>query len=340
MSVNDDCNLNETIFQQNEQSCVSTQQNVQLPVIVLNKNTNDTTIPMNTHLIKINAFLNLDGVSCYANATIQCLINCIEWCRKFIVWKNCIRSDDLPQIVKSYFLDKSNSPRTSQKLRDFAGGTFLMAQQQDVYELIDELASKSNIFKKSIQNRIIIESICQDCGEISISMSEINYLIFDCTQIANQNNTINLLMERYKKPGIIHEGYKCPNPLCQHMDSNIREYEFAQCNDLLLIYCNVFQYDVNIKQMKKIENIKYENIPDSEIVINSTTYKFNSAIFHIGRSITNGHYISIVRTENGFVECNDSLIKSCNWPHNALYKSGSVSEPTNLYMLVYEKMNN
>jgi len=166
-----------------------------------------------------------------------------------------------------------------------------------------------------------------------------NFLVFNYTQSASRNkNDINSLMRTFKQPRMVHEGYACPNPNCREVDSLIPEYEITESNDLLLIYCNAFQYDTSTQSMRKIENIKYENIPTSEIVLNSKTYKFNSAIFHIGNSIMNGHYISILRTENGFVECNDTSIRVCDWPKNSIYVSES-KQPTNLYLMIYERVD-
>ena len=195
------------------------------------------------------------------------------------------------------------------------------------------------MLKQLIKIKYKVDTQCQLYNYVSNSVEDyFSYLSVDTYICANQNNIdINTLIELFKKPHLL-EDFICPS--CNENNCVNNVYDIIESSDLFIIYCNAFKYNRNIQSTRKIVNIKLKNIPNKPIIIGNIKYKFSSAIFHIEQSITNGHYTSIIKTNDGFFECNDTEITPCKWPTNSVYKTRFNNDLINLYLLIYEKIDN
>ena len=99
---------------------------------------------------RINNFSNIDGVSCYANVVIQCLLNAQIICS--IIHSNNVNmnlnynENDLQFLqIMSNFLEFQYFSLSSFPLRQFVGHPFIMQVQQDAHEFIQVLFEKSSL---------------------------------------------------------------------------------------------------------------------------------------------------------------------------------------------------
>lgn len=77
----------------------------------------------------------------------------------------------------------------------------------------------------------------------------------------------------------------------------------------------------------KVFNIT--GVPTTILKFNNQNYKIQSSIFYGGLGVQSGHYKSLIRTENSWINANDTHIFTINkWPRNSKYA----------YLLFYKKV--
>lgn len=167
-----------------------------------NKNTNKN----NAHSGQvINGLSNTDCVSCYANSTIQCLLNSPKLI-KFLK-ENCTVHTELTfsHLMLSYIDQQSHAPLTANPLRQYVGQKlhkfqkFMLPQQQDPAEFIDAISEthenclEQRCFKTFWEITITTERICQTCGDkITHNEYTLNYLKQNLKNLIDENrNNVN-----------------------------------------------------------------------------------------------------------------------------------------------------
>ena len=69
--------------------------------------------------------------------------------------------------------------------------------------------------------------------------------------------------------------------------------------------------------VRKINNLQIRNLDKEIEVINKNHYKVMSALFHHGDSITSGHYTSMLRVNDLWLEVDDLQVHRTSWPENS-----------------------
>lgn len=130
--------------------------------------------------------------------------------------------------------------------------------------------------------------------------------------------------------------HKCSS--CETMNNFKSREVIKEAGSILLLVLDPLMFNNQTNTTQKVTTpINIGDIPSLELILSSNKYQFKSAIFHMGNSLASGHYISIIKTMSGLIECDDIDIKPCSWPKNSIYKSEYSTLQINPYILMYEK---
>ncbi|XP_048509730.1 uncharacterized protein LOC125500591 [Athalia rosae] len=92
--------------------------------------------------------------------------------------------------------------------------------------------------------------------------------------------------------------------------------DISSANRCLIIQLMLFS--VENGKVTKMNGYGIKAVPTEKIMICTKVYKVDSAIFHHGRNITEGHYTSMLREgTSAWVNANDANIRKQPWPRNA-----------------------
>lgn len=106
---------------------------------------------------------NVDGVSCYANATLQCIFHCPVIVRKLIKLTN---NDSLETMALSY-VTNAGPMLNSLSVREYAGEQFTANVEQDAAEFLMALCEKSDILCSAIEHQLTTSTRCNSCKNSS-----------------------------------------------------------------------------------------------------------------------------------------------------------------------------
>lgn len=77
-------------------------------------------------------------------------------------------------------------------------------------------------------------------------------------------------------------------------------------------FCVNFPLDLNLNFLmnanNNLSNFNQEN-KSMKKVVQSTYYKLNSFIVHVGHGMNHGHYYSLIKTQNSWYKIDDDVIK-------------------------------
>lgn len=103
-----------------------------------------------TQLLQLPGFINDDGVSCYANASLHVIFNCQYIINQLIQYEE---DSALSNLAKSYL--SLHNPLNCSPLRQFLGQPFNLPQQQDAAEFINALLCHSDSLKNCLKHELI-----------------------------------------------------------------------------------------------------------------------------------------------------------------------------------------
>ena len=97
------------------------------------------------------------NIACYANATLQSLVNCSNFRNLFMLESE---NTVLAVTIKDYLLKHATNTIA---LRKFAGDEYVLTRQQDVPQFFQDLCDKSNILRSCFQFELIRHFQCSLC---------------------------------------------------------------------------------------------------------------------------------------------------------------------------------
>ncbi|KAJ8684985.1 hypothetical protein QAD02_020778 [Eretmocerus hayati] len=195
-------------------------------------------------LFYIRGLPNSDGVSCYANATLQSIIHCKPVRQHF---SSVTELNDLSRAIKDYL---SNSTVLIRELRSFAHKMFEVEQQQDVSEFMTFLFAKSSNLSSIFKHSLITIRTCASCGSETKNEME-NYILnlqlpnnyknCDLQMILDHNLRIwtatvidcgKELSEEEKQSMECNQNGHCPGKKMEKMDLTTK-------NDFIIVSLNI-----------------------------------------------------------------------------------------------------
>lgn len=261
---------------------------------------------------RIRGFVN-NGASCYANASIQCLLN-IKWVESSILIS---RDSVLKKLVIDYIDPNISGNLNLDTLRSKYYPDLCI--QQDASEFLRYLLTdvENSLLKNLCSFDRVIYNKCPMCKhENSQIEQDTMYSLF----IPNYNTSMQTLLEfNFKSDWSILTGSSCSN--CDStLTTKTVEQNFGQVIIVVLQLINDNQ--------QKITNFKLSNVAHKEIKIQGRKYTFTGAVFHLGESFTAGHYTAIVQNDKNLFRIDDNSIQKCRWPNNS----------KDVYILFYERV--
>ena len=87
-------------------------------------------------------------------------------------------------------------------------------------------------------------------------------------------------------------------------------------NKTLILQLQLFVVN-NYGIVRKINNLQIRNLDKEIVIINNNHYKVKSALFHHGDSIKSGHYTSMLRVNDHWLNVDDLQVHRTSWPENS-----------------------
>lgn len=98
--------------------------------------------------------------------------------------------------------------------------------------------------------------------------------------------------------------------------SLIQKMEIQSLQQLLIIQIKLFN-NIELISHKITNPPEIKGVSNGIFKILAKKYKLISAIFHHGNFMEGGHYTSMVKVKNNWIEANDLSITKRNWPRNS-----------------------
>ena len=129
------------------------------------QNTNDHIVDTTQYYVR--GLPNSDGMSCYANAAIQCMLYCSS------IRENLLFPTEKADHVIKVFMDQYKSDQNPNiiSLRQFAGEKYAYNQLHDVAEFITSLCDREILIQNAVQHEITTVLRCLACNYTSTTVS-------------------------------------------------------------------------------------------------------------------------------------------------------------------------
>jgi len=277
--------------------------------------------PLKNNAWVIRGFQNIDKVSCYANASLQCLLH-LNTIRKQLY--NYDKLDVLNLFAHQYEHGINNL--NTNEIRQSLGEYFSVAVKRDAFEFLTVLCTKYNYIKNLVEHQVTSTRRCNSCGHTKITTSN-NVLLSISIDIMkkksfNLNDLINTTFLHW---------YQTFDILCEHCGRNdiFFKNELDSTKEILIIHLISFSLQDG-KLVKIPHKFNLCAVPTTKILIAGQAYKVINAIFHTGSCIEKGHYISMCREEasSTWIEIDDIQTGKKQWPRGA----------KNIYILFLQKI--
>jgi ubiquitin C-terminal hydrolase len=137
------------------------------------------------------------------------------------------------------------------------------------------------------------------------------------------------------------EGVACDSQACNKKKGDrIRKTKITSGPEILVIHLVRMASDLEGNTRKLKHRIEYgERLDLGEWSVGPLKYQLNGIVAHQGPNLTQGHYVSMVRCQNGadFAECNDNSILDEPREKASILEQAE-SKAYQSYMLVYQKI--
>ena len=134
---------------------------------------------------------------------------------------------------------------------------------------------------------------CTECG--NVSNNEVVYDTLELTLPVIEGNYVHQLLNDHFKEEKFDDDVKLSCDKCQQKYTPIKKTVFKTVPRVLICTLKRFD-DFGRKKKEKV-------IPDKNIELNTITgeykFKLQSIIYHVGNTITSGHYVTLINKENG-----------------------------------------
>ena len=132
----------------------------------------------------VNGFQNVDNVSCYANATIQCIFHCAPITQILIAQRT---TDVFQTLFISYTRDNKQVLDTF-AVREFVGTRFTCNMQQDASEFLSALCTKSDTVRSSVEHRLLSTIRCKTCNDTKLPNVLTSLFHFHCLLLLKKSS--------------------------------------------------------------------------------------------------------------------------------------------------------
>lgn len=257
----------------------------------------------------INGLTNVDGVSCYANAIIQCIFNC-QPIREQLFNITKEKENPLTLLLRAYV--ERNNLLNSVAVREYVGGSFSEKKHHDVSEFFIGICNKSDIVKNVVEHKLTIKTRCKACQCTTTDEQPNNILVLTVPRIKKALNLQDIIEHSLSQWHSI-EG-QCNS--CGGIGTLLTKTSMSAVKQVLILKLLVMSVNKESLKLSK-NNFSIKGVPSAVVTVCGKKYKVNSAIFHHGRTIFEGHYTSMLRAGPSWICVNDSKVEKKSWPRNA-----------------------
>lgn len=269
----------------------------------------------------INDFNGLEnfGNTCYCNSVLISLFFC-EIFRKNVLEYNQENLLNLLIELKELFKllsDKSQS--NTKQLKSFIiklrkeNVLFSNNHQQDAHEFlnyllnhISEILKDSNNFINSIfQGTLSNETRCINCDHKS-SRDE---PFLDLSIELQGNTSISNCLKEFSKNELLKGNDKFFCDECNSLQEAQKSLKIKKLPNVFILHLKRFKYSEEKNEYKKLhDRITFP----FELKIEESSFQLFSIIVHIGKNLTNGHYISIIKSNDIWYCFDDTRVSKCS----------------------------
>ena len=285
------------------------------------------------------------GNSCYFNAVMQCIRHCTELTSIILSIPNPVPGGETIRALQNYFQVMSH-PSTNK----FFNPKRLLAAvmnipacreaqigvgntQEDPSELLTHLFSylhhtlpqTAHLYTMTVQSSLI----CPNCeytseqGEIKFQLS-LN--IPDVLPEAQESYELTTLVDNYKKIYMLDD-YKCDR--CKARNPTPKK---LLLNNFPLFFVVQLMRFTSLQEKIK-HHVKFNQTLSTEAVsipgAHQNMYSLFGIIVHFGETVASGHYMSYIKTQSGWREFNDEVVRVVSWNYVKKLEA---------YVLFYKKL--
>ena len=253
------------------------------------------------------------GNSCYIGAVLQCLA-LVDG----VVVTPPREEAQVPEIVLEYQLlvkklqsreDKIVSPSRFKRALSKWDARFNNSEPQDAHELLDvvfyELSRRApccEAVEKRSLGKILSTMSCSSCKYVSAADEE----EFRCLSLKlkdQSQQSLSECLEMFFMEEVIPLTQKWRCSKCEQVRTGCKQLTVVSCPSLLVIHLARFIFENG--QVSK--NQSQVGVPQV-VHVATTNYKLVAVVKHRG-SRHSGHYIAEVKSERGWLVCNDSEVE-------------------------------
>ena len=265
-----------------------------------------------TNQVCCKRFFNIDRVSCYANAVMQCLL-------QSPVLRRALQNSSIDPINRLANDYAEASCLLVTPVRHALGPPFCLPLQQDVCDFFQKLADVCTDIDENVSLQTRCDFCCSSCDyNYSRRLQNRMLVLFVPSNVVDMSELLNAAGQ-WNSP----IDFKCSS--CRVGQMRTREI-LISAGDVIVVALSIFNYSTDGTVHKKL--VLVNQVDTSVISINGAIYRVHSTIYHHGVSPHSGHYTSIHRNGDGWCLSDDMTVRSVSWPE------GSVG----LYMLFYHRV--
>ncbi|KYN13100.1 ATP-dependent DNA helicase PIF1 [Trachymyrmex cornetzi] len=256
----------------------------------------------------IRGFQNIDKVSCYANAVLQCLLNL------YIFRKELLNYDKLDVLnVFTHRYEHGMNTLNTYEIRQSLGEYFSVANKRDALEFLTALCSKYDYIKSMVEHQAISTYQCNSCGYTNVTTNTNIFLSISINNLKKKSyNLDDLLKNTFSSHWCQTFDKLCE--CCRRNDILFKSELVLRTKEILIINLISFSSDGD-KLVKIPHKFSLRAVPTAKIIMAGQTYKVMSAIFHYGFCIDEGHYTSM-REGTSWIEIDHAQVIKKQWPRD------------------------
>ena len=266
-------------------------------------------------------FENHNKINCYANATLQCLLE-IKDITNVLEQENGHNFSPILTELKTLHLKQINSQHqllSANSLRAVVGPPFETDTQQDCVEFLQRLIA-TNELKQTFNFNTQTTIRCNYCRFISVNESTENIQFISLAPF-EKTVTFAHLIKYYEEWFPIENG-RCEN--CNIINHKEMKTEIVERPKVLII-CLIPKFINGRRIQPSIISMSTKNVS-----IHQSNYSLIGSIQHYGNSPESGHYTAIIKDEDGWILCNDETCEK---------RKRYISGLKNVYVLFFQKDN-
>ena len=259
----------------------------------------------NLTFINCKGFANNDGVSCYANSILQCLL------QHNSVRNACVgsRYAELRDLANNYVDRTKMGYLSSKSVRRLLGAPFSVNSQQDAAEFLEALAIFCAPVRNCLDYTIRMYLQCSNCTYNS-SRDENNFILHLVIPAGSTSVRLNELLSDLGNWETM-EGSHCSTCNADGAVYQTRQ-ELIAASELLVIQLKVYIFgdDGLLHKLR----ISVCDVTSSSINVQGHRYKVQNIISHHGPSMLSGHYTSYHQQNRGWMLVNDCHLTRMSKP--------------------------